>query len=280
MPAWNTDVGAKMKCSRADRREPSTDLPEFYPQCSALLSTHWSVLSKHLHALLQLILGHAAELSRCPSRRKRPSDVSTARHWRCPHTPQRKQTNWAQRGDTTRQHWRSHRTSGPPARSVDNPSNEALSLLSQKLLVHTLIDTSLAHPAVLPLPLSQQHQLHSVFIQHHLPSRKQHGRALQMQPNQYYILYILMRTSGIELMCLVERESTSLPKCSTSPTCHLDGSLENKCNSDSIGAIKGCSWPFHVGLIIWCWAPRGWGHLHGAIFDFYLVESANKHSIT
>lgn len=56
-----------------------------------------------------------------------------------------------------------------------------------------------------------------------------------------------MCTSGIELMCLAERESTSLPKCSTSPTCHLEGSLE-KSNSDGIGAIKGCSWPFiHVG---------------------------------
>lgn len=77
-----------------------TDLPEFYPQCSALLGAHRSVLSEHLHALLQIVLGHAAELSGCPSGRKRPSDVSTARHRRCPRTPQREETNWTQRGDT------------------------------------------------------------------------------------------------------------------------------------------------------------------------------------
>lgn len=35
-------------------------------------------------------------------------------------------------------------------------------------------------------------------------------------------------TSGMELICFVERENTSLPKCSTSPICHLDGSLANK----------------------------------------------------
>lgn len=128
------------------------------------------------------------------------------------HTTKERDKLNTKRRHTTGQQWRSLRTSGPPAGSVDNPSNEALSLLSQKLLVHTPMDTSLAHAAVLPLPLSQQHQLHSVLIQHHLPRRKQCGRALQMQPNQHYILYILMRTSGIELMCLVERESTSLPK--------------------------------------------------------------------
>lgn len=46
--------------------------------------------------------------------------------------------------------------------------------------------------------------------------------------NKIQICIFLMRTSGIELMCLVERARTSLPKCSTSPTCHFDGSLENK----------------------------------------------------
>lgn len=101
------------------------------------------------------------------------------------HTTKERDKLNTKRRHTTTQHWRSHRTSGPPARSVDNPTKEALSLLSQKLLVHTLIDTSFAHPAVLPLPLTQQHQLHGVLIQHHLPRRKQHGRALQMQPNQY-----------------------------------------------------------------------------------------------
>lgn len=64
-----------------------------------------------------------------------------------------------------------------------------------------------------------------------------------------------MRTSGIELMCLVGRESTSRPKCSTSPTCHLEGSLEKECNGDSIGAIKGYSWPFiHVGSSFGAWS--------------------------
>lgn len=235
MPASYTDVETKMQRSRAHLREPSTNLPQFQPQCSALLGAHRSVLSKHLHTPLQIVLWHAAELSRCPRRRKGSSDVSTARHRRCSNTPQRIRIKRDQltrkSGHTNVQRWKSqraHSTSRPPALSIDNSPNEALTPLSQKTLVHTLTNASPAHRAVLPLFLSQQHQLHGVLIQHHLHGRKQHGWELKMWQNSY--LCILMPTSGIELMCLVERESTSLPKCSTSPTCHLDGSLENKCN--------------------------------------------------
>lgn len=32
----------------------------------------------------------------------------------------------------------------------------------------------------------------------------------------------------MELICFGERENTSLPRCSTSSTCHLDGALENR----------------------------------------------------
>lgn len=78
---------------------------------------------------------------------------------------------------TTVQHWKwqpAHWTSRPPALSIDNPPNEALTLLSQKTLVHTLTNASPAHHAVLPLSLSQQHQLHGVLTQRHLHRRKQH----------------------------------------------------------------------------------------------------------
>ena len=43
---------------------------------------------------------------------------------------------------------------------------------------------------------------------------------------QFWCFWVL--TSGMELICFVERENSSLPKCSTSPTRHLDGSLANK----------------------------------------------------
>lgn len=215
--------------------EPPTHLPQFQPQCPPLLGAHWSILSKHLHTPLHIILWHAAELSRCPRGGKGSSDVSTARHRRCSNTPQRVQIRTdklnAKSRHTTVQGWKwqpASWTSRPPALSIDNPPKEALTLLSQKTLVHTLTNASPAHHAVLPLSLSQQHQLHSVLIQNRLHGRKQHGRELYTWQNFY--LCILMRTSGIEWMCLVERESTSLPKCSTSPTCHLDGSLENKGN--------------------------------------------------
>lgn len=36
----------------------------------------------------------------------------------------------------------------------------------------------------------------------------------------------LSLTSGMVLICLAERENTSLPKCSTSPMCQFDGSLK------------------------------------------------------
>lgn len=61
-----------------------------------------------------------------------------------------------------------HWTSGPPALGDDNPPNEAQRLLPLKTLVHALADARPAHHAVLPLPLSQQHQLHPLFIQRHL----------------------------------------------------------------------------------------------------------------
>lgn len=182
MPASYTDVETKMQRSRAHHREPSTNLPQFQPQCSALLGAHRSVLSKHLHTPLQIILWHAAELSRCPRRGKGSSDVSTARHRRCSNTPQRiriKRDQLTRKSEHTNvQRWKSqraHSTSRPPALSIDNSPNETLTLLSQKTLVHTLTNASPAHRAVFPLLLSQQHQLHSVLIQHCLHGRKQQG---------------------------------------------------------------------------------------------------------
>lgn len=179
MPASYTDVETKMQRSRAHLRETSTNLPQFQPQCSALLGAHRSVLSKHLHTPLQIVLCHAAELSRCPRRRKGSSDVSTARHRRCSNTPQRigiKRDQLTRKsGHTNVQRWKSqraHSTSRPPALSIDNSPNETLTLLSQKTLVHTLTNASPAHRAVLPLFLSQQYQLHGVLIQHHLHGRK------------------------------------------------------------------------------------------------------------
>lgn len=126
----------------------------------------------------------------------------------------------------------------PPAPCSNNPSKETLSLLSQTMLVHTLCNTDSTHCTVLPATLTHQDLLHCVFIQHHLHRR-----------NTFYIFMLdriclanfcavkwiicmgwcfWVLTSGMELICFFERENTSLPKCSTSPTCHLDGSLAKK----------------------------------------------------
>lgn len=118
----------------------------------------------------------------------------------------------------------------PTILCFDNPLNEALSLLPVLMLVHTLDDTNSANLTVLPTLLTHQDLLDYVLIQHSLFNRNVLLARLWVPTNVKYTSRVVIRvlTFGMELICFVERANISLPKCSTSPTCHLDGSLERK----------------------------------------------------
>lgn len=111
----------------------------------------------------------------------------------------------------------------------DDPLNEALSLLPVVMLVHTLDNTNSANLALLPTLLTHQDLLHYVLIQYSLFNRN--GCRIWVPTNVKHtsraVIEVLL-TFGMELICFVERANINLPKCSTSPTCHLDGSLERK----------------------------------------------------
>lgn len=79
----NNTFGKKRDYMRLNFLWCFTDLPEFHPQCSALLRAHWSILSKNFYTLFELILRHTTELSGCPRWRKCPSDVCTGWNRHC-----------------------------------------------------------------------------------------------------------------------------------------------------------------------------------------------------
>lgn len=247
-----------------------TDLPEFHPQCSALLRAQWSILSKNFNTLFQILLWHTAELRGCPGWRKRPSDVCTAWNWHCSKRQQCIQIKtdreklFTVHTDSLRHaatalklNRKIYQTFCPPAPCFNDPSNETLSLLSLTIMIHTMSHTHFTHLTVLPVTLTHQDLLHRFFIQYRL--HRAHTFCISLLVMKCpslgakkwitcmcWCFWVL--TSGMELICLVERENTSLPKCSTSPTCHLDGSLANKYTYLLITAVL-----FNPCLQAQCW---------------------------
>lgn len=125
----------------------------------------------------------------------------------------------------------------PPVTSFDDASNETLGLAPLKMSVHTPSHADSSHGAVLPAPLTHQDLLHRVFTQHGLGNVSWAHACHDEPPKTSFraLKWIIcmggciwVPTSGMELICFVVSENTSLPTCSTSPTRHLDGSLANK----------------------------------------------------
>lgn len=135
----------------------------------------------------------------------------------------------------------------PPVPCFDDPSDETLRLLFPAMLVHTPSTTDSTQHTVLPAPLSHQDLFHCVFIQHGLHKSNTWDCQDTSQENQlecrdhnrsvYVRWFLWVLTSEMASICFAERENTNLPKCSTSQTCHLEGSLANKCTYLTTAAV-------------------------------------------